>query len=136
SGSWRVSDQFPSPLPPVWQVLCQLNPHYGTGEYEAHRAKLETLVGNPPAPLCVDHLDENTSLNEKERPNILSVIASVPDPLHTHLVLWLDREIEALQVAAGELSYIPHSHYLPWVTPESGGSPPGASETEMGRAHV
>jgi hypothetical protein len=97
-----------SPLPPVWKEICKLNPSYHSDsdlpskdDLEASReAFLERcLVGNTPA---------------KERPVITSIMASVANPLRTHLGLTTDRTIEAIQVAAAEANFLPQSHYLPW----------------------
>jgi hypothetical protein len=42
------------------------------------------------------------------------VIATVPDPLHTHLNLLFDRTIEAIQQAAQDEKYTYDSSWLPW----------------------
>lgn len=47
-------------------------------------------------------------------PAIHAIIASVPDPLHTHLGLDFDRDIDALVQAAGDNGYVPSYFWLPW----------------------
>jgi hypothetical protein len=42
------------------------------------------------------------------------VVATVPDPLHTHLNLQFDRTIEAIQQAAQDEGYTYDSSWLPW----------------------
>lgn len=42
------------------------------------------------------------------------VIATVPDPLHTHLNLLFDRTVEAIQQAAQDEKYTYDSSWLPW----------------------
>jgi len=104
--SSRTSEPCSTPLPPVWKQICGLNSDYSSG-----RTQLTADSVNKPefAVQCLG----------TKPPSILTVIASVPDPVHTHLGLWFDREIEAIQAAASQVSYIPHSHYLPWSTAES-----------------
>lgn len=55
----------------------------------------------------------------KERASGLSfMIATLPDPLHTHLSLLFDRKIEAIQQAAQDAGYDYDSSWLPWETQE------------------
>ncbi len=44
------------------------------------------------------------------------VIAILPDPLHTHLSLSFDRQIEAIQQAAQDEGYLFDSSWMPWET--------------------
>jgi hypothetical protein len=46
--------------------------------------------------------------------NIRFVIASVPDPVHTHMALLFDREIEAIQRAAQASGYLFSRAWMPW----------------------
>lgn len=46
------------------------------------------------------------------------IIATLPDPLHTHLSLLFDRKIEAIQQAAQDAGYDYDSSWLPWETQE------------------
>src|SRR3954453_18040736 len=48
-----------------------------------------------------------------------SIIASFPDPLHTHFSLLFDRFIEALQQGLQDEGYQYDSSWLPWETEES-----------------
>lgn len=47
------------------------------------------------------------------------VIATVPDPLHTHFPLFFDRTAEAIQEAAQDGKYVYNSSWLPWDTEQS-----------------
>jgi hypothetical protein len=51
------------------------------------------------------------------RPKIHVIIAAVPDPIHTHLALEFDRDIDALVQAAGDNGYVPSYYWLPWQSP-------------------
>jgi hypothetical protein len=46
------------------------------------------------------------------------VIATLPDPLHTHFSLLFDRNAEAIQQAAQDDGYVYDSSWLPWETEE------------------
>jgi len=46
--------------------------------------------------------------------NIRFMVATVPDPLHTHLSLQFDRTLEALQQAMQDEGYTYDSSWLPW----------------------
>jgi hypothetical protein len=47
-------------------------------------------------------------------PHIEFIVATLPDPLHTHLNLQFDRTIEAVQQAAQDEGYTYDSSWLPW----------------------
>src|ERR1700739_1342414 len=47
-------------------------------------------------------------------PHIQFIVATLPDPLHTHLNLQFDRTIEAIQQAAQDEGYTYDSSWLPW----------------------
>ena len=57
-------------------------------------------------------------------------MASVANPLRTHLGLMTDRAIEAIQVAAAEADFLPQSHYLPWPAPTSGSDSQAPAESQ------
>jgi hypothetical protein len=52
------------------------------------------------------------------KPQIHAIIATVPDPVHTHLAMNFDRDIDALIQAAGDNRYVPSYYWLPWKTHE------------------
>jgi hypothetical protein len=111
SKSTRTSGQCLPPLPPLYQTLCRLNSQYSFSDETRYRLELAALRADKPAlPQCFAGLggDEGLSID--------SVMASVPDPEHTHLGLLTDRAIEAIQVAAGKAGYDPYSHFLPWTS--------------------
>ncbi|HEY1985135.1 MAG TPA: hypothetical protein VGG85_06985 [Terracidiphilus sp.] len=60
--------------------------------------------------------------------DIRLVIATVPDPIHTHLSLQFDRTLEALQQAAQDEKYNYDSSWLPWIMRSS--EPSGAADKE------
>jgi hypothetical protein len=50
--------------------------------------------------------------------NLQFIIATLPDPLHTHFSLSFDRNAEAIQQAAQDEGYFYDSSWLPWETEE------------------
>jgi hypothetical protein len=73
------------------------------------------------------------------KPRIHAIIATVPDPVHTHLALAFDRDIDALIQAAGDNDYVPSYYWLPWKThagdlrvEESGGDEGSQRERQPG----
>jgi hypothetical protein len=123
--SLRTSADCLPPLPPVYRILCRLNPHYSSSNEMRYRFELQELKADEPElPKCL------TGLTTDERPQILSVMASVPDPKHSHLGLLTDRTIEAIQIAASKYAYDPYSHFLPWPPPDAQKNPDAASASE------
>lgn len=59
---------------------------------------------------------KSTSGSQTQRlpPHIEFIVATLPDPLHTHLNLQFDRAIEAIQQAAQDEGYTYDSSWLPW----------------------
>jgi hypothetical protein len=47
-------------------------------------------------------------------PEISAIIATVPDPIHSHLALDFDRSIDALLLAAADNHYLGSYYWLPW----------------------
>jgi hypothetical protein len=112
--SLRTSPECLPALPPVYRILCRLNPHYSSSNDIRHQYQLQELKADKPQlPNCL------MGLSAAEKPQILLVMASVPDPKHSHLGLLTDRTVEAIQVAASKYGYNPYSHFLPWPLPDS-----------------
>lgn len=44
----------------------------------------------------------------------MAMIAIVPDPVQTHLALRFDRAIDAIELAAESMNYVPDRYWLPW----------------------
>jgi hypothetical protein len=90
------------------QTICLLNSMYNQTQAINDGFPLQPSVPQPPFPDCLPHLTDQQPLH------ILSLMAAIEDPIHTHLGLETDRTIEAIQVAAAAASYNPYSHFLPW----------------------
>jgi hypothetical protein len=48
------------------------------------------------------------------QPKVHAIVATVHDPVHSHLALDFDREIDSLIMAAGDNGYVPSYYWLPW----------------------
>ena len=84
-------------------------------------------MAQTPFPDCLPHLSDQQPLH------ILSLMAAIEDPIHTHLGLETDRTIDAIQAAAAVASYNPYSHFLPWRPAEATSN---AEETADGELNL
>jgi hypothetical protein len=116
------------PLPPIWDALCRLNPHHGTPTNLEGRRTLKTISDPLSSPHCLG----------KDHAEIIPLIASIPDPVHTHLGLVVDRTVDAVQTVAARASYLLYLQALPWrasveESPQPAraqGSPPADDTTQ------
>lgn len=67
---------------------------------------------NPVAQICESL--KNWCVPQKNPPGIQFVIATVPDPVHTHLGLLFDRSIDAIQQGATGQGYLFDRAIMPW----------------------
>lgn len=72
---------------------------------------------NPPDKKC-DPLDEEFSELAKSDYDIKFTIAIVPDPVHTHLSLFFDRTMDAIQQGAQQAHWIFDRAVMPWDSQE------------------
>ena len=49
------------------------------------------------------------------------VFAILPDPIHTHLALWFDRSVDALEDALADSGWEYQKHWMPWSLEGGGG---------------
>lgn len=47
-------------------------------------------------------------------PNVTAIIATVPDPVHTHLAMTFDRTLDVILQAAFDNDYVGSHYWLPW----------------------
>jgi hypothetical protein len=92
---------------------------------EAH-ATLEVKSGHLNLHARVSETDEEESACGNDPPacwgfpkhhepiDLTALIATVPDPVHTHLALTFDRTIAAMLDAANDNNYVSSYHWLPW----------------------
>jgi hypothetical protein len=51
---------------------------------------------------------------DEHGPEITTIVATVPDPIHSHLALDFDRSIDAILLAAADNHYLSSFYWLPW----------------------
>jgi hypothetical protein len=49
--------------------------------------------------------------------NLMAIIATVPDPVHTHMAMEFDRAVDAILQAASDNGYVSSYFWLPWKRP-------------------
>ena len=117
-----------SPLCPAKDLLDLIEAHYGkpgdSKKDSTHSGKQRTIAirqgDKEEAKSYV--LAEHWNVPQGENNRILFVIASVPDPVHTHMSLTFDRTIEAIQKAAQQSGYLFSRATMPWQMEEHPGS--------------
>ncbi|HEY6376065.1 MAG TPA: hypothetical protein VIX90_11145, partial [Edaphobacter sp.] len=71
--------------------------------------------------------------------DVRAIIATVPDPIHSHFALEFDRTIDAFMQAAGDNRFLGSQYWLPWksrIAPPSSGdssTPPPQTEQDVKR---
>ncbi len=61
-----------------------------------------------------EYLAKHWNVPQAEQKNIKFAIASLPDPVHTHMALLFDRGIETIQSAAQASGYLFSRAWMPW----------------------
>jgi hypothetical protein len=130
-------------LSPLWNQICALDDSHKAGgdpedgpipKYLAEEASRALNRQRKPT---AEGLSGFTGLHSEAKDvsvfherclakvSVRSMMASLPNPLHTPLGLMTDRAIETIQVVATEADFLPFSAYLPWPPPSAGaaGSP-------------
>jgi hypothetical protein len=103
-GPWVASRQY-------WESLRHDTP--GTHASEAGKSKTEC----PAAEADRWGLPEDIGCLLKNGLQAHAVIATVPDPIHSHLAPEFDRTLDALIGAASDNGYLASYSWLPWKTP-------------------
>ncbi|HUE04178.1 MAG TPA: hypothetical protein VMR62_31805 [Bryobacteraceae bacterium] len=83
------------------------------GEQIELRARVDETVGSQEAG-CGRGQIERWGFPADGPVNVMALIATVPDPVHTHLSLSFDRTIDAILQAASDNDYVSSYYWLPW----------------------
>jgi hypothetical protein len=79
----------------------------------------------------------NNAPPDVHEPDIRAIIATVPDPVHSHFALEFDRTIDAIMQAAADNRYLSSNSWLPWNAPTATASTEtsatGTTQTEKDR---
>jgi hypothetical protein len=105
-----------SPLCPAKDLLDLIQEHFGEGQ-----ANSVDSTGGSKSPRY--QVDEHWSVPEGENTKILFVIATVPDPVRTHLSLSFDRSIEVITKAAQQAGFLFSRANMPWESGEHPDTP-------------
>jgi hypothetical protein len=102
-----------------WTASCALFGAHGQPPNRSESVRLNSnafeTLGREPADWC---------LPQETTPTLTFLVVLVPDPVTTHLALYFDRTIEALEAAAQQHSLFLDRYWLPWPVP-GGMTPPG-----------
>ena len=103
-----------------WTASCA---RFGTRGYPPPN-RSESLRLNSNAPEQLGKTPADWCLPPEKTPALNFLIVLVPDPVTTHLALYFDRAIEALEAAAQQHDLFLDRYWLPWPVP-GGTTPPG-----------
>lgn len=107
----QVSSNTPAPLanvPPSggpWIASCKY--------WSAARTVVSPGAGQL-VPFTCGHDSWGIPTSGPDRAQISAIIATVPDPIHSHLALDFDRSIDAILLAAADNHYLSSYYWLPW----------------------
>ena len=76
-----------------------------------------------------ENQDDAWGITDIHEPDIRAIIATVPDPIHSHFPLAFDRTVDALMQAAADNRYLGSSYWLPWRAQAAPASSTEASST-------
>jgi hypothetical protein len=83
---------------------------------------------------CSAEVAERWGLPQSDSVHVTAMIATVPNPVHTHLALSFDRAIDAILQAATDNGYVSSYYWTPWKS-RGGASRAGETQTEMEAGH-
>lgn len=95
----------------------------GKGLVDAVKASLGT-------PTQKSDLTNRWDVSKENAKNAHFLIATVPDPVHTHLTLFFDRQIVAIEEAVQQGGYLFSRAYLPWDNVQHSENPDFHARTE------
>jgi hypothetical protein len=137
----------PSPTAPTSQACgigaaCDaLIPYRETGPWTAScawfgthdpnpRNRAELVVLNSNIPETLGHQPSDWCLPKEGAPVPNFLIVTLPDPISTHLSLYFDRTVDALEAAAQQQGLFLDQYWLPWPVP-GGQAPPGDTAQDV-----
>jgi hypothetical protein len=110
-----------------WTASCAW---FGSRDLPApRRAESIRLDGNEPESIGV-HWQDWCLPSGKELPALSFMVVMVPDPVTTHLALYFDRTIEAVEAAEQQHGFFLDRYWLPWSLP-SGAAAAGDTSQDL-----
>ncbi|HEY6412070.1 MAG TPA: hypothetical protein VIX42_00185 [Edaphobacter sp.] len=122
-GPWLASCRYWAAVQPAAPTAAKTTPHLNIKLTQTDTtfdaAVTGTLDGKKT--VCEQSGDGWGIPDKASKPDleIHAIIATVPDPIHSHLALEFDRSIDSFMQAAADNHYLGSSYWLPWRSPPS-----------------
>jgi len=134
-GPWKASRQYFAGVQP--QELCpslKADPEtkkvasFGGVDLALQKSSGDKAVGRNDAKPVIEN-ERSVRWCVPPSQSVAAMIATVPDPVHSHLSLGFDRTIEALQLSGESMGYEMDRYWLPWQ-PEKPGNASAQADVE------
>jgi hypothetical protein len=116
-GPWAASCRY-------WAPVRERNDDSAPGQPElvgtfddkriALRLSLHDYLERKPGSGCAVDPIGRWGVPDDAAVNVTAIVATLPDPAHTHLALLFDRMVDALLQAAADSQYVASYYWLPW----------------------
>src|SRR5260370_28954390 len=116
-GPWAASCEYWAPAKLPAEPASEVQPSFSVTLDKAQNKLTGILPGAPEERQseCGDNVQKRWGIpRSNPRPKVRTLIAIVPDPVHTNMALQFDRTIDALMAATGEYRYVSSYYWLPW----------------------
>jgi hypothetical protein len=137
-GPWTASCNY-------WAAIATtgLNPAQAPPPQPAIK-RAQTTTGSDPSVTDATELNADCGSDSWAIPDstdrkgleIHAILATIPDPIHSHLALDFDRSIDAILQAAADNHYLASSYWLPWRNPSSPFAQPEAADQATERKRI
>src|ERR1700674_3317898 len=107
---WAEVHSFDSPTPRETRTNLDVTLHVSGKD-------VESKIRSAPAPESSCKSGDSWGIPIKagaNGPEISAIVATIPDPIHSHLALDFDRSIDAILLAAADNGYLSSYYWLPW----------------------
>ncbi len=75
---------------------------------------VDSHIKTAPVPEAACGSGDGWGIPQAPEPEISSIVATIPDPIHSHLALDFDRSVDAILLAAADNGYLSSYYWLPW----------------------
>ena len=109
-----------------WAASCAW---FGTHD-STPRSRAELVILNASAPQPLGQKVTDWCFPAEAKPALDFLVVTLPDPVSTHLALYFDRTVDALEAAAQQHGLFLDQYFLPWPVP-GGQTPPGDTAQDV-----
>ncbi len=115
-GPWIASCNYWAPARKAEQKPLRASPEIATFEVKVGETDLHGHVADSDqVSACATDQNGRWGFPARETPvNVTAIVATVADPVHTHLSLTFDRTIDEILQAASDNDYVSSYYWLPW----------------------